>query len=43
MTLNYQMTVERYPNMNGGVGGSIPGYEIFSLLDRKIKSPSTAR
>jgi hypothetical protein len=37
------MTVERYPNPNGGFGGSIPGYEIFSLLDGKTKSPPTAR
>ena len=33
MTLNYQMTVERHPNPNEGVGGSIHGCEIFSLLD----------
>jgi hypothetical protein len=43
MPLNYQMTMKRYPNPNGGVGGSIPGYEMFSLLDGKSKSPSTAR
>ena len=30
MTLNYWMTVERYLNLNRGVGGSIPGCEIFS-------------
>ena len=43
MTLHYQMTVERYPNPNEGVGDSIPGCEIFSLLDRKTKHPPIAR
>lgn len=42
-TLNYRMTVERYPNPNKGVGNSIPGYEIFSLLDGKSKRPPTIR
>ena len=41
MTLNYRMTMERYPNPNGGVDGSIYGYENFSLLDGKTKSPPT--
>ena len=34
MTLNHQVIVERYPFMNGVVGGSISRYEIFSLLDK---------
>ena len=34
---------EDVPNPNGGVGGSIPGCEIFSLLDGKTKSLPTAR
>ena len=29
------MIVVRYPQPNGVVGGSIPGHEIFSLLDKK--------
>jgi hypothetical protein len=33
MTLNYRMNMERYPNLKEEVGGSIPGYEIFSLPD----------
>jgi hypothetical protein len=41
MTLNYRMTVERHPNPNEGVGGSILDYEIFSLLDGKTESPLT--
>ena len=32
-TLNYWMTVERYPNLKEEVGGSILGCEISSLLD----------
>ena len=40
MTLNYQMTVERYLNPNRGVGGSILGCEIFSLLDEKNQEPT---
>ena len=40
MILNYQMTVERYPNLKGGVGGSIPGCELLSRLDKNFKSPS---
>ena len=32
MTLNYWIIVERYPKPNGVVGGSIPNFEIFSLL-----------
>ena len=43
MALNYRMTVERHPNMNGQVGGLIPDYEIFSPLDAKTKSPPTTR
>jgi hypothetical protein len=42
MTLNYRMMVERYPNLKEGVGGSIPGCEISSLLDRKISRWSIA-
>jgi hypothetical protein len=34
MTLNYRMMVERYPNFKDEVGGSIPGCEISSLLDK---------
>jgi hypothetical protein len=30
------MTVERYPNLKEEVDGSIPGYEISSLLDGKL-------
>jgi hypothetical protein len=43
MTLTYWMIVERYPNLNGGVGAVILGCEIFSLLDGNINSPPTAR
>ena len=35
-TLNYWMMVERYPNLKEEVGGSIPGCEISSLLDRTL-------
>ena len=28
------MTVERYPNLKEGVSGSIPNYEISSLLNK---------
>ncbi len=42
MTLNYWMTVERYPNLKEKVGGSIPNYEMSSLLDVKLASWSTA-
>ena len=28
---------EKYPNLNGGVDNSIPGCEIFSLLDENLK------
>jgi hypothetical protein len=41
MTLNYWMMVERYPNLKEEVGGSIPGYEMFSLLDIKLARWST--
>jgi len=37
MTLNYWMIVERYPNLKDEVGGSIPGFEIVSLLDRNLR------
>ena len=30
------MIVERYPKLNKVVGGSIPGHEIVSLLERKL-------
>ena len=36
MTLNYWMMVERYPNLKEKVGGSIPGCEISSLLDKNL-------
>ena len=42
MILNYQMMVERYPNLKDEVGGSIPGYEISSLLDGKLVKWSAA-
>ena len=32
-TLNCWMMVERYPNLNEEVDGSIPGYDISSLFD----------
>ena len=35
-TLNYWVMVERYPNLKEEVGGSIPGCEISSLLDRNL-------
>lgn len=38
------MIEERYPNPNGGVGGLIPGHEVFSLLDilkKLAKRPCT--
>ena len=44
VTLNYRMSVERYPNPNEGFGSLILGCEIFSLLDGKTKShPSQGR
>jgi hypothetical protein len=42
MTLNYMMMVERYPNLKEEVDGSMPGYEISSLLDRKLVGWSIA-
>jgi hypothetical protein len=30
------MIVERYPSLKEEVGGSIPGCEISSLLDKKL-------
>ena len=41
-TLKYWMMVERYPNLKEEVGGSIPGCEISSLLNRKLAMWSTA-
>ena len=35
-TLNYQMMVERYPNLKEEVGGSNSGQKISSLLDGKL-------
>ena len=35
-TLNYWTMVERYPNLKEEGGGSIPNYEISSLLDIKL-------
>ena len=37
MILSYQTIVERYPYLNGAVGASLPGCEIFSLLDKRGK------
>ena len=34
-TLNYQMMMERYPNLKEEVGSSTPGCEISARLDRK--------
>jgi hypothetical protein len=42
MTLNYWMMVERYPNLKEEVGGSIPGREISSPLDKKLARWSIA-
>ena len=42
MDLNYWMMVERYPNLKEEVGGSFPGYEISSLLDRQLATWSIA-
>ena len=36
MTLNYRVMVEGYPNLKEEVGGSNPGCEISSLLDKKL-------
>jgi hypothetical protein len=36
------MVVERFSNLKEEVGGSIPGYEISSLLDKKLVRWSTA-
>ena len=43
MTLNYQMTTKRYPVPTGEVGKLILYCEIFSLLDKLMKSPPTTR
>ena len=43
MTLNYRMTLERYPNLNRGVGNSESNYEIFSLLDNKNQKPTQCK
>ena len=42
MTLNYCMMVERYPILEEEVGGSIPGCEISSQLDKELARWSTA-
>ena len=42
MTLNYQMMVEKYPNLKEEVGGSIPDCKIFSLLEEKYAKWSIA-
>ena len=42
MALNYWMMVERYPNLKEEVGGSFPGSEISSLLDRQLATWSIA-
>ena len=34
--------MERYPNLKDEVGDSIPGREIYSLLDIKLAKSSTA-
>ena len=36
ITLNYRVMLEGYPNLKEEVGGSNPGCEISSLLDRKL-------
>jgi hypothetical protein len=36
------MMMERYPNLKEEVGGSIPGCEISSLLDKILARWSTA-
>ena len=36
MTLNYRVMVEEYSNLKEEVGGSNPGCEISSLLDREL-------
>lgn len=43
MTLRYHMLVERYPELNGVVGGFISDCEIYTLLDGKklAKLPRT--
>ena len=35
-TLNYWMMVGRYPNLQEDIGGSLPNYEISSLLDKNL-------
>jgi hypothetical protein len=42
MTLNHQMTVERYPNLKEEVGGSIPNCEFSFLPDGKLAKWSSA-
>ena len=39
MTLKYWMMVERYPKLKEEVGGSIPDWEISSLLDSNMALP----
>ena len=41
-TLNYQLMMERYPNLKEEVGGSTPNYEISSPLDGILAKWSTA-
>ena len=36
------MMVDKYPNLKDEVGGSIPSYEISSLLDKILAKLSTA-
>ena len=42
ITLNYWMMVERHPSLKEEVGGSVPGYEIFSLPGGRLARWSTA-
>ena len=38
MTLNYQMIMERYPNVKREVGGLNHDCEVFSILNGQTKS-----
>ena len=42
MILNYQMMVDRYPNLNEKVDDSNPGCEISSVPEGKVARWSTA-
>jgi hypothetical protein len=42
MILNYQMMVQRYPNLKKEIDGLNPGCEISSLPDEKLAKWSTA-